>query len=118
MGPTQGVKATANAAPATRGPPDPARRIRASARHSLLSTGTNGVRTKNRPRATISAPATSSSVSRWWARVEPIPVAVMPSATNMTVNDRQKTIAGIRTRDSRRSPVCISATDTPLTADR
>ena len=90
----------------------------ASGRHSLLSTGTNGVSTKNRPRATISAPAILSRVWRWSASVDPMPVAVMPSATNITVNERQKMIAGSRIFDRRRSPVCISATDTPLTADR
>jgi hypothetical protein len=66
----------------------------------------------------IRAPAILSSRSRWWASVEPMPVAVMPSATNITVNDRQKMMAGTRIFASRRSPVCISATETPLTADR
>ena len=66
----------------------------------------------------ITAPAILSSVWRESCNVEPSPVAVIPSATKTTVNDRQKTIAGSRIRDSRRSPACISASDRPDTADR
>ena len=66
----------------------------------------------------IRPPASLSSRSRCEASVEPMPVAVMPSATNMTVNERQKMMAGSRIFERRRSPVCISATETPLTADR
>ena len=66
----------------------------------------------------IRAPAILSSVSRFSASVEPSPVAVMPSATNITVNERQNTIAGSRTLESRRSPLCSSVTETPLTALR
>ena len=91
-----GVHATANAAPATSGPPLPARLISASGRHSLLSIGMNGVSTKKTPSRTIIAPAILSSVPLELCSVDPIPVAVMPSATNTTVNDRQKTIAGSR----------------------
>ena len=53
VGPTHGVQATANAAPATSGPPEPAREISASGRHSRLSRGTNGVITNNTPSAMI-----------------------------------------------------------------
>src|SRR3954468_15802757 len=94
VGPTHGVQATANAAPATSGPPEPARVISASGRHSRLSLGTNGVSTKKTPSGMITAPATLSSVLRELLSVEPRLVAVIPSATNTTVNERQKTIAG------------------------
>ena len=90
----------------------------ASGRHSRLSRGTNGVITNSTPSATITAPATLSSVPRESCSAEPIPVAVMPSATKTTVKDRQKTIAGSSTRSSERSPFCSSATLTPETADR
>ena len=66
----------------------------------------------------ISAPAILSRVSRWSWSVEPSPVAVMPSATNTTVKDRQKMIAGKRTVFRSWSPSRISMTETPLTADR
>ncbi len=118
VGPTQGVHANANAAPAISGPPDPARDISASGRHSRLSLGTNGVSTKSTPSRMITTPATLSSVPRQSCSVEPRPVAVIPSATNTTVNERQKTIAGSSTRDRRFSPCWISASDWPETADR
>ena len=59
-----------------------------------------------------------SSVCLLSRSVDPIPVAVMPSATNMTVKDRQKTIAGARTCESRCSPARISAMLIPEIADR
>src|SRR3954467_11405437 len=118
VGPTHGVQATANAAPATSGPPEPGGVVGAPGRHSGLSLGTNGVSRKNRPSAMITAPATLSSVSRESLSVEPSPVAVIPSATNTTVKDRQKTIAGNRICDVLRSPVFISATVIPETALR
>jgi hypothetical protein len=80
--------------------------------------GTNGVSRKKRPSAMITAPATLSSVLRESFKVEPRPVAVIPSATNTTVKERQKTIAGNRIRDVLRSPVFMSATETPDTALR
>ena len=113
-----GVQAKANAAPAISGPPEPAREISASGRHSRLSFGTNGVSRKSTPSAMMTAPATLSSVPRESCSAEPSPVAVMPSATNTTVNERQKTIAGSSTRSSERSPFCSSATLTPETAER
>ena len=113
-----GVQANANAAPAISGPPVPAREISASGRHSRLSFGTNGVRTNSTPSAMMTAPAILSSVPRESCSVEPSPVAVIPSATKTTVNDRQNTIAGSSTRTSERSPFWSSATLTPETADR
>ena len=113
-----GVHATANAAPATSGPPDPARLISASGRHSLLRIGMNGVSRKKTPSAMITAPAILSSVALELCSVEPRPVAVMPSATNTTVNDRQKTIAGSRIFGRLRSPDFMSAIERPDTADR
>ena len=68
------------------------------------------MRTKKTPIAMISPPAMWSSVSWGRCSVEPMPVAVIPSATNMTVNDRQKMIAGPRTRESVCSPERRSAT--------
>src|SRR3954449_305189 len=117
VGPTQGVQATAKAAPATSGPPEPAREISASGRHSLFSAGTSGVSRKKTPSATMIAPATLSSVPRESCSVDPSPVAVIPSATKTTVNDRQKTNAGKRKGLRRRSTVRISASETPDTAD-
>ena len=100
------------------GPPVPARRISASGRQSLFSRGTNGVSTKKTPIAMISRPAIVSSVCLWSRSVEPRPVALMPSATNISVNDRQKTIAGASTCDRRCSPARISAMLIPEIADR
>ena len=116
VGPTHGVQANANAAPATSGPPEPAREISASGRHSRFRRGTNGVITNSTPSATMTTPATTSSVPRESCRVEPRPVAVMPSATKTTVKARQKTIAGSSTRA--RSPRWSSPIVTPETADR
>ena len=47
-----------------------------------------------------------------------MPVAVMPSATKMTVNDRQKMAAGHRMRPIGRSGPRISSMLTPETDDR
>ena len=94
VGPTHGVQANANAAPAISGPPDPARDISTSGRHSRLSLGTNGVSTNSTPSAMMITPAILSSVPRPSCSVEPSPVAVIPSATKTTVKDRQKTNAG------------------------
>ena len=100
------------------GPPAPARRMSASGRHSRFRRGTNGVSRKKTPIAMMRMPATLSSVSLESRSVEPRPVAVMPSATNMSVNDRQKTIAGPSTRESVCWPSRMSVTLTPDTADR
>ena len=113
-----GVQASAKAAPATSGPPEPARLMSASGRHSRLSLGTKGETTNSTPIAMISAPAILLSVSLCSLSVWPRPVAVMPSATNTIVNDRQKMSAGQSTLVGECSRERISATDTPLTADR
>jgi hypothetical protein len=55
--------------------------------------------------------------SRFSASVRPRPVAVIPSATNMTVNERQNSSDGISTRLFLR-PAWMSANDTPEIADR
>ncbi len=118
VGPTHGVQATANAAPAMIGPPEPARLISASGRHSRFSRGTNGVSRKKTPSAMMTTPATLSSVPRSFCSVEPRPVAVIPSATKTAVNERQNTIDGSRIFGRLRSPDFISASETPDTADR
>ena len=66
----------------------------------------------------IITPAILFSVCWWSRRVEPIPVAVIPSATNITVNERQKISAGSRIRLSRFSPARISAMLEPEIAER
>jgi hypothetical protein len=71
----------------------------------------------SRPRATSTTPAICWSSRRWSCSAEPKLVAVMPSATNMTVNERQNRIAGPRTFD-RPSPAWISANETPEMVDR
>ena len=45
-------------------------------------------------------------------------MAVIPSTTNTTVKEAQKTIAGRRIRHVDRSRSLISASETPETADR
>ena len=65
VGPTQGVQATAKAAPATSGPPLPARSISESTRHSELSRVTNRVATKKTPITMISTPAILLRVARF-----------------------------------------------------
>ena len=47
----------------------------------------------------------------------PTPVAVIPSATNITVNERQNRIAGPSTF-ARPLPAWISANETPEIVDR
>ena len=74
--------------------------------------------TKNTPIAMIRMPAALSSVCLEFWSVEPIPVAVIPSATNISVNDRQKIAAGHRTCESLCWPPRRSVTLTPETADR
>jgi hypothetical protein len=100
------------------GPPVPARRMSASGRHSWFRRGTNGVSRKKTPIAMMRMPATLSSVSLESRSVEPRPVAVIPSATNMIVNDRQKTTAGPRTCERLWRPSRMSVMLTPDTADR
>jgi hypothetical protein len=83
----------------------------------LFRRGTNGVARKNTPIATISAPAIVSSVDFESRRVAPRPVALMPSATNMIVNERQKMIAGPSTVDLF-VPSRSSLIERPDTAER
>src|SRR3954469_13625727 len=91
-----GVQATAKAAPATSGPPDPARLISESGCHSLLRMGTNGLATKTAPIVMISAPEILSSATLWSLSVWASPAPVQPRATKITVNERQKIAAGQR----------------------
>ena len=97
VGPVQGSQATANARPATTGPPVEARESSASGLHSRFSSGTNSVPTNSRPIAKITMPEMWRISSRFSASVRPMPVAVIPSATNITVNERQKSSDGMST---------------------
>jgi hypothetical protein len=72
---------------------------------------------KKSPISTSSTPETSRSVSRFSPRLSPRPVAVIPSATNIAVNERQKMIAGSRTF-RRDLPASISANSSPDIAER
>ena len=118
VGPTHGVQATANAAPATSGPPEPARDISASGRHSRLSFGTNGVSTKNTPSAMITD--AGDLVER--------PAAVLQRRAEAGGGhpERDEHDGEREAEDDRReqharqalSPCWISASDTPETADR
>ena len=72
---------------------------------------------KKTPITMIKMPETSRSVSRFSPSVSPRPVAVMPRATNIALNERQKMIAGRRTL-SRDLPASISANSSPEMADR
>ena len=56
VGPVQGSQATANASPATIGPPVWARRISSSGRHSRLSAAMNSVAMKRTPSSAIDDP--------------------------------------------------------------
>ena len=58
VGPVHGVHAIANAAPATIGPPRPARCISASTCHSREKRGTNGASTNSTPIAMMMPPHT------------------------------------------------------------
>ena len=72
VGPTHGVQATAKAAPATIGPPVPARSISASTRHSLLSFVMNRAAMKKTPIAMIRAAEILFRSSRFSFSVLPI----------------------------------------------
>ena len=73
---------------------------------------------KKTPIPMIRMPAIVSSVCLLSRSADPMPVALIPSATNITVNDRQKTIAGASTCERRCSPARISAMLIPEIADR
>ena len=89
-GPTHGVHAIANAAPATSGPPLPARCASASMCHSRFSIGTNSASRNSTPIAMIATPATFSSVWRLSDSALPMPVAVIPSRMKIALNVRMK----------------------------
>ena len=113
----QGSQATANARPATTGPPVAAREMSASGRHSRFRRGTNIVAMNSTPIAAITMPETCRRVTRCSPSQWPIPVAPIPSATNMTVNERQKISAGPSTFALPR-PSFSSANEMPEIADR
>ncbi len=96
VGPVHGSHATANARPATIGPPVDALDSNVSGRHWRFSLPTKSVATKSTPRAMMITPDICRSSWRLSWRKLPRPVAVMPSAMNMTVNERQKSSAGPR----------------------
>src|ERR1700759_4318248 len=79
VGPMHGVQAVAKAAPATIGPPLPARESSASTCHSLFSRVMKSEATKRTPIAMISQPETWVSSGLFEERKEPSPVAVSPS---------------------------------------
>ena len=116
VGPTHGVQATANAAPATSGPPFPARSISASTRHSALSLVMNSVATKKMPIAMIRTPAILLSVSMLVRSACEIPVAESPRTMKiveklaMKISDGGSTVRQFASSRSR--------AETPVTADR
>lgn len=112
----QGVQAKANAAPATSGPPLPARCMSASTCHSLFSRVTKKEATKRTPIAMIKAAAILSSASRWSLSSDPILVAPMPSRMNTAEKLPQKIRLGTRTFFQ--SAPSSSSAVRPETADR
>ena len=112
----QGVQAIENAAPATIGPPLPARSISASTRHSRLRRSTNIAAMKSTP-ITIRSTAPMSVRVSWFSRSElPICVAARPSRMKIVENEAMKRRLGTRTR--RQSPSPISPGLTPVITDR
>ena len=112
-----GSQATAKARPAITGPPVAAREMSASGRHWRFSRGMNIVAMKRTPITAITIPLTCLSVTRCSPSQWPIPVAPMPSATNMIVNERQKISAGPSTF-ALPLPSFSSANEMPEIADR
>jgi hypothetical protein len=117
VGPVQGSQATANARPAMIGPPVRARRMSSSGRHSRFSFGTNSVAMNSAPISAITTPDTWRSTARFSDSVCPSPVALIPSATNITVKARQNSSAGPSTLPRPR-PSWMSANDTPEIVER
>ena len=113
----QGSQATANASPATIGPPVWARRMSSSGRHSRFSCGMNSVAMNSTPSSAITMPEIWRSTARWSWSVWPRPVAAMPSATNIAVKARQKSSAGPSTW-RRPRPSWMSANETPEIVER
>ena len=69
------------------------------------------------PSPAMMMPEIWRSSARWSCSVWPRPVAVMPSATNMTVNARQNSSAGPSTC-ARPLPSWMSANETPEMVER
>ena len=112
----QGVQAIAKAAPATIGPPLPARSSRASTCHSRLSRVMKSEATKSTPMAMISAPEIFVSSSLWSCRIEPRPVAVRPRRMKIAEKLATKSRLGPSTR--RQPASSSSSAETPVTAER
>jgi hypothetical protein len=112
----QGVQAIAKAAPATTGPPLPARASRASTCHSWFSRVMKRVETKKTPMSTISAPEILVSSSLLSCRTEPSPVAVRPSRMKIAEKLATKSRLGPSTR--RQLAFSSSFGETPVTAER
>ena len=94
----QGVQAIAKAAPATIGPPLPARSISASTCHSRLRRATKSEATKRTPMAMISAAEIFSAARGGpggWSRA---PVAVSPRTMKIAEKLATKSRLGTRTR--------------------
>ena len=111
-----GVQAIANAAPATSGPPRPARRSSESGCHSRFSRPMNGVARNMTPITMINTPPTCWRVCLWALSAEPITVALMPSRMKISEKLAMNSRLGTSTR---RAPVSFrSAGVTPITVDR
>ena len=94
----QGVHAIAKAAPATSGPPRPARRSSDSECHSRLSMPTNGVARNTTPIRMISTPPICSSACLWVLSVEPMTVAERPSRMKISEKLAMNSRLGTSTR--------------------
>ena len=112
----QGVQAIAKAAPATIGPPLPARSSSPSTCHSRLSRVTKSEETKSTPMAMISAAEILVSVWLLSLKKEPRPVAVSPRTMKIAEKLATKSRLGPRTR--RQPALSRSSGETPLTAER
>ena len=113
----QGSQATANARPATTGPPVCARCMSFSGRHCWFRSGTKSMAMKSTPMVISTIPEIWRRSARCSWSVWPRPVAVIPRATNIAVKERQKSSAGPSTR-IRPRPSWMSANDTPEIVDR
>ena len=111
-----GVQAIENAAPATIGPPLPARAISASTCHSRFSRSMNVAATNSTP-MTISNTAPMFVSRSWLSRsVSPSAVAVSPRRMKTTENEAMKSRLGPSTL--RQSVSSISSMRTPVTTER
>src|SRR3954464_3479336 len=116
VGPMHGVHATAKAAPATTGPPLPARCMRPPTWNSRFSRSTNGVSRKKSPSAVMTTAETFSSRARCSFSDAPSAVAESPSTTKIAEKASTNITAGSRTR--RGPAVLTSAGGTPGTVER